>query len=74
MIAQILQLKERVVCYLNMWYWARTKKYKLSSQLQCAIYCMSNKMYTLLWHQSRYAANLFTIDARILSKNSFIEH
>lgn len=51
--------------YLNMWHWARTKKNKLTSQLQSPIYGMSNKMYTLLRNQSCYATNLLPSNLRL---------
>lgn len=44
--------------YLNVWHWTGSKKNELSSQFQCPIYCMPNKMHTLLRYQSCYATNL----------------
>lgn len=41
-------------------HWAGAKKYKLSSQLHCPIYCMPYKMHTLLRYQSCNTTNLFS--------------
>lgn len=50
--------------YLNMRHRAWAQKYKLSSQLQRPIYCMSNKMDTLLRYQPCYATHLFHIKSK----------